>query len=330
MTFLRSSHDKPDAELKDAINKDLEEEIMKVLKDEESEMPHTHSRERLGATIAEDAPQTSKENPPNDGLLNRVSGYDLGDALSDEVKERTPVFGDKKQQSTQSEILNDHLHHDVSADPALPICSKDETSGSCSAFSSASHLTHSLDSPPFAHELYDDAEIEKELSLSMDSSKSRASDSIRVDDDINDDAEMIEDEGIFNTDTRGDSEVAFNSVSNDYKSLLSDSTSDENTDMDSDSEGDSLKDDDLYESDDDVFDPSDLSDIDDSSDSALEYENEEEFGDLWYARTGEEEYDSVMKTDEEREGDKQLADFGEDIDFNVEEEAEAGNGAKYD
>lgn len=317
MTLSRSSHDTPDP--KHILEEEFESEILDILDsslDKERKNSHTHGSERLEDSLSnEDTLCTSKESLPNEPSPGRANDDVLSDALYN--PEESPRLGvinnDKKHQSTPGEVLNDHLHHDLSADPALPVSSKDEISGSCSGPPSR----FILDPLPVTAELSDNVEMDMESSASIDPSEGKASEGVRIDGDVNDDAEGIEEDKVLNTDTAADSEEAFNSVSTDHEAMLSDSTSDEDSDMDSDSEGEVLGAEDNYESDDDAYNLSngylDLSDTDDSSDGEMLYVNEAELSDPGHASSSEEVYDSDTSSDEEGLEEKPPADAGGDV-----------------
>lgn len=355
-----SGHDKPDSGPKGMLEEELESEILEILDssvDEERKKSHTYGRERLeDSPITEDALCTSQDNLPNVVSPKGANDDALSDALSDVAEssstedtlctsqgnlpndvlsdtlsdaEESPrqegvTDSDKSLQSRPRETLNDHPHHDLSADPALPTCDKDETSGSCS--SSSSYI--SLDPLPVAAELSNDVEMEMDpSSVPVDSSEGRALEGVRIGDAVNGGADVVEEDKIPNTDNADDSEEAFNSISADHEAMLSDSTSDEDTDIDTDGEGDALEGEDNDESeDDDAFNQSDvysdLSDTDDSSDGEMLYGNEAELSDPEYGSRSEEAYDSDTHSDEE--------DIKEEPPADVEGEAEDWKGKKSD
>lgn len=334
MTFLRSSHDKTDPGLKDIMEEELERKIedLDFSMDGEREMAtNTYGKERVEDTlIAEDSLHMSKDTPLSDALPSRDSDV-LSEALSD-VKEspefESAINNDKRHQSAQSQVLHDHLHYDVSADPALPTCSKDETSSGCK---SSSPL-------PVAAELSGDVEMEVEATpVSVDYRKGKGIEGVRIAHAVNGDAEAIEDEALFNTDTAGDSEEAFKSISANSEAIPPDSSSDENLDMDSESEGDFLEGDEYENEDDYEFNLSQLSDSDDSSDSEMMHMNEAEHDNLGYASSSD-EYDTDTSSDEEGEEDEEKedkedklpADVGFDVEGEVEGEAKVWNGEQDD
>lgn len=293
---------------------DLEREVMEPLNfssDIEQEMLYTYDREGLeDSPIIDNTPHTSKENFPSDALLNRASDDVLSNTLSN-VKEsselKSALNTDERDQPVPSEVLNDHHA---------------STSGGCMSDGSgfASHFTLSLDPPPIAAELCEDAEVELEMPVSMESFIDMTSKGIGINAAMDASAEAIKDKEIFYTDTAIDSEEAFHSVSVNSEALLSDSTSDENTDKDSDSEGD------FWEGDDNDNDSfhlsdyySDLFDTDDSSDDEMPYVNEAELTNLWYASGSDENYPD---TNSDESGDKPTTDVGFDVEGKVKEEPE--------
>lgn len=326
--FLEEEEDR---EMEKAMNsvkeEDMEREEMEALNlslDIEREMLYTYGRERLeDSPIIDNTSHTSKDNLPSDALLNRASDDVLSNTSSN-VKEssesKSTLNTDERDQTVPSELLNDHHA---------------STSGSCRSDGGgfASHFALSLDPPPVAAELCEDAEVELETFVSMEFSRDKTSEGVGINA-MDASAEAIEDEEIFYTDTAVHSEKAFHSVSVNSEALLSDSTGNENTDMDADSEGDFWEGEHKYESDDDddddSFHPSDyysdLFDTDDSSDGEMSYVNEAELSNLWYASSSGGETYSDTNSDEST--DKPTTDVGFDIEGKVEEEAENWNEEK--
>lgn len=246
----------------------------------------------LESPSTEDILCTSQDNPSSDVSPKGSSDDVLSDTLSDtekSLRQEDVTDSDKGHQSTPKETLNDHPHHDLSADPAMPTCDKDETSGSCSSIN--------LGPLPVTAELSNNVEMEMEpFSVPVSLSEGRASEGVDIDDTVNGGAELVEQVKIPNTDNAYDSEEAFNSISADHEAVLSDTMSDEDTDMDNDGE------DSPEGEDDDAFNQSDvldLSDTDDSSDGEILYVNEAELSNPEYGSNSEEAYDPDTLSDEE-------------------------------